>query len=178
VETRADQLLADSVVDFATAPGQKRNGWSYGYRIASPRSAEAGSGFSNVDVLRDDWSIYWGAARYSYLKIGREVAQPAVAGSDQIWAIRRWTASDIGPIDLHVSLRKQEAGGDGADAMLVVDGKTIWRQRVPAQAARYVTRVMAELGTTIDLVVTPGPGLDGAYDGVSSSLRITRPKTG
>ncbi len=178
VETRPDQLLADSVVDFATAPGQKRNGWSYGYRIASPQSAEAGSDFTNADVLQDDWSIYWGAEQHPYLKIGREIAQPAVAGSDQIWSIRRWTASDVGPVDLRVSFRKQESGGDGADAMLVVDGKTIWQHRVPAQAARYVTRVMAEVGTTIDLVVTPGPALDGAYDGVSSSLRITRPKTG
>jgi hypothetical protein len=178
-ETRPDELVADSMSDFATDPGQERNGWTYGYRIVSAQSTEPVSRFSNADVLRDDWSIYWGAERYPYLKIGREVTQPAVAGHEQIWAVRRWTTSKAGRIDVTVSLRKQQAGGDGADALLVADGKTIWRQRLTATTtARYAARVMAKVGTTIDLVITPGTALDGAYDGISSTLRITRPSTG
>jgi hypothetical protein len=185
-EARPDELLADSAHDFARREDGDRHGWSYGYTVERPVTAVsstqpaslAASALNPTALLQDDWDVYWGAERYPYLKIGREVMQPAVDGQSQVWAIRRWTASSAGPIKLNLVLRKQEVGGDGVDALVRRDGITVWSQQLTTTETLEQTLPLAvEAGSNIDLVLRPGPNLDGAFDGVEAVMRITRAAT-
>ncbi len=132
--------------------------------------------FHPLSPLENAWSDYWGDPRWRYLAIAADKMHPAVAGSDQILPVRRWIATTGGTVRISGELAIGPSRGDGTHAMIVVDGQSVgsWALQ-PGTNEHYALTASVKTGSTVDLVLTPGPGLDIGWDATTFTATIVRP---
>ncbi len=172
---RSEILLADSRSDFSmSAEGQS---WRYGYAVVQPGGRyDPIKDFHPLMPQENAWGAYWGDPRWRYLAVTADKMHPAVAGKDQVLAVRRWIAPENGTIGISGELAIAPSRGDGTQAMILVDGQPIasWSLH-PGTSEPYATTASVKAGSSVDLVVTPGPGLDTGWDATTFTATIVRP---
>lgn len=171
-ERRADLLLADSRLDFATVPDH--GAWSYGYRHQDGQG-RLGE-LQPLVPAEDDWRAGWAIRTDGRLALGRDQAHPAGDGAAQDWIVRRWRSNIGGTVRLSGVLERDDPRGDGVEVRLLIDG--VERQRWPlAPGARtgYALDAVLQPDSLVDLVVTPGPAGDDGFDATVTTLSVTAP---
>jgi hypothetical protein len=175
---RADRVIADSVLDFSGKQGQ--DGWTYGY-YASNKDGSAPYRPEKVqpmtwEATRGDWAYGWQGPA-NWLGIGEGNCGPSAKTGSQMWAVRRWTSSVAGPV--HIVGNVSRGGqGDGVACKLFLDGKEIYAKHLAPNSSDTIdVAPTLQKGSHVDLVVTPGPGLDTNFDTTSTHLTILMPLT-
>lgn len=181
-ETGRQPLLADSELNYTDGPEPDR-AWSYGAYLC-PMAAGEGDCLASYDPgalqpltwQADAWAWGWRSPAYRDLVVGTENAHPAVHDGHQVWAVRRWTAKHPGKVELTGLVKRAAGKGDGTTALILLDGKPIWQQRLGAAGApdeqRFAIAADVEAGSRLDFAVTPGPGTDLIDDSTEFTVRI------
>jgi hypothetical protein len=182
-EVGREPLLADSILNYTDGP-EPDGAWSYGAYVC-PAPADQGDCLAGYDPdalqplawLPDAWAYAWRAPGYRDLVVGTDNAHPAVHDGHQVWAVRRWTAKRADKLDLAGLARRVAGKGDGTVALILLDGKPIWQQRLGAAGApdekHFAVSAEVHPGSRLDFVVTPGPGTDLVDDSTEFSVRIS-----
>lgn len=172
-ERRPDRLIADSEVETPSSGGA--GAWQYLYAIEQPGAPYgAGTGLVPLVAREDDWSVFWGDPRWQYLKLDAAGAEPAVEGPRQVWAVRRWKASQAAEVTVAGEAALSASAGDGVEVIVAVDGASRSRRRLlPGESWRFRERVPIRPGSTVDIAVTPGPALDTNFDATRVKASIT-----
>lgn len=172
--------IADSFEDYNGNQGE--NGWSYGYYDGDVDAAYTPEDFelmTNWDETNSRWwvdntpggpltlidSVFMHP--WAYASEGQ--------GTDQ-WAVRRWTSSIDGPVEIDIGMLRGPANalGDGVRLHVYIDGV---KQAVlgldPANAAGVSLMLFENIaiGSVIDFAVDP---IDNAnFDGIRFNAIIT-----
>lgn len=173
-EDRPDRLLADSLYGFSTIQGQA--GWSYGYAVTPDLAFDE---FKPFVADEDAWSAYWGrGAGKAYPRISVNRMHPARWQDQNLPAVLRWTSDHAGPVTLVGSFSLSDKKSDGVTVAVMVDGRPLQRQDIAKPGAPVTFELPAELhaGSTVDLVVAPGPGGGANNDMTAVSLKILAPR--
>lgn len=182
-ETRRKPLIADSVLNFTDGP-EPDPAWSYGAYLC-PEPAGQGDCLATYDPSAlaplqwqaDAWEWAWRSPIYYDLVVGAEKAHPSARNGHQVWSVRRWTAKRAGRVDLAGDTRRVAGKGDGTIALILLDGKPIWQQRLGTAGApdeqRFALTADVKSGSRLDFVVTPGSGTDLIDDSTEFRVRIS-----
>jgi Glycosyl hydrolase catalytic core len=171
-ERRADRVLADSRADFSMAA--ERDGWRYGYAVLAPGEDYDGrQEFHPLQPRQNEWASFWGDPHWPYLMIADGVMHPATIDGQQVAVVRRWLAPEAASITISGRLEIGASPGDGTRAVILVDGRKIgaW-SLAPGTAEPYSLTAAVRPGSTVDLVVTPGPGLNDGWDSTTFTAKI------
>lgn len=175
-EKRSDVVLTDLASAFSGTQGA--NGWYYGY-IAPTKHRPQEDKFVRLAWLKDNWAHYWGAPSVPQLKIDREGTHPGLLDGHAAWAVRRWQSAVEGQIGISGYFERAADEGDGSEAQIIVDGRTIYVVDVggPDRPKRVDFAVDASVhkGSTVDIGISPGPAdsTDVNYDATVAHVTIT-----
>jgi hypothetical protein len=175
-ENRSDVVLTDSASAFSGRQGA--NGWYYGY-FAPTKPRPGQDGFVTLAWLKDNWAHYWGAPSLRNLKIDREGAHPGLIDGRAAWAVRRWQSAVEGRIGISGHLERAADEGDGSEAQIIVDGRSIYIVDVggPNKPKRvdFAVDTIVHKGSTVDIGISPGPAgsTDVNYDATGVHVTIT-----
>jgi hypothetical protein len=167
VTDASNRVVADSVADYSK--GQGVNGWSYGYADLPSAAAYSTGSFQTMhwDIWATDNYRWIGSGIYNFLTSNQ--AHPS--GS---WAIRRWTSTVAGLVDIAGDLNRPSANGDGTRLRLFVDGVERLNQFIaPAASLSYlVPNVPVGVGSQVDLAIVQEA--NNADDATVATMRVTR----
>jgi hypothetical protein len=167
---RTTEEVADSRRGFGEVQGN--NGWRYG------RIGGDGEHFTPLPTFgADDWRATW-TADLPHLSISAKEQHPSVQNGQPVSAVRRWESDRAGLVRVAGSFRGGKTGGDGVGVSVVVNGQRRSRtvlggapDRAVVETFNFVERVGP--GTTIDLVVDPGPAANIDFDTTVVAMTIT-----
>ncbi|HEY9248476.1 MAG TPA: glycosyl hydrolase, partial [Rariglobus sp.] len=159
-------VVADSVADYGKTQGG--NGWTYGYA-----NLASGAAYSTGNFQPMTWGI-WTTYNYrwkgngTYNFITSQQAHPN--GS---WAIRRWTSTVAGTVELNGELQRG-SGGDGTRLRLFVNGVEKLNQFIAPSAnlAYEVPNVTVAVGSKVDLAIVQEG--DSTNDATTATMRVSR----
>ena len=174
-ERRSDRVLADSRADFSISADGGR--WRYGYAVlATGKEYDGRQEFHALQPLQNEWADYLGDPRWPYLMIADGAMHPATLEGQQVAVVRRWLSPEAGTVTISGRLEIGASPGDGTRAMILVDGRKIgaW-SLAPGTAEPYSLTASVRAGSTVDLVVTPGPGLNDGWDSTTFTAAILVP---
>lgn len=176
-------IVADSVSGFSGEQGA--NGWSYGYwdRTADPDKVyDQTTDFQLFPHFGTDpinrlsgrpefttgklWNLEDG--KY-YTSLWAEGGHPngtmklrAHAQVEQ-WAVRRWVSTVSGSITISGHVGKVMPWGanwkGGCEALIVVDGKTMFSAPMDDRGEDYSITVTVGIGSRVDFLIGPGPSV-------------------
>ncbi len=176
-EVGRDLLLADSVDGFNGVQGNAPGGWSYGYSAIGA----AGYQVDQVQLMtwgRTDFDYRW-QCPYAYAAITNTVQHPSYAGDAPVWTVRRWRSSFAGPARITGTAAHVSDGGDGTGIKILVDGQEAFSKVIGApggaNSVEFDFQATLKVGSIIDFVTTPGPGIDINFDSVDYRAKITAP---
>jgi len=163
-------LRANSVDDFP-----KGRGWSYGARVCRPvppnDNAVAAclddpgdNQFQTLDWVASVWNWSWRSPQFPFLEIGPDGSHPSAVDDRPVWAVRRWTASEVARIRILLSTGRLSSAGGGTELLVLRDGKTIWQSRLsgtpPSQPVKESIDLDVKPGTQLDFVTAPAVSTD------------------
>jgi Glycosyl hydrolase catalytic core len=162
-------LETDSTLDFSGTQGQK--GWWYGYSVAG------GPFLPLTDYTVSSWTPEWtDAAPYLDLTPGDQ--HPSVEAVLPVAAVRRWISTVAGTVHVTGDFECENPGGDGVGVEVLVDGQPAMPRVLIGgtnatidQSFDFQSKV--NVGSTIDFVVDPGPGLDINFDATAVEAKIS-----
>lgn len=176
-------IVADSVSGFSGEQGA--NGWSYGYweRTADPdQSYDQTTDFLLLKHFGTDpinrisgrpefttgklWNLEDG--KY-YTSLWAEGGHPngtmRLGDYAQVeqWAVRRWVSTVNGTITISGHAGKVMPWGEnwsgGCQALIVVDGKTMFSSLMDNRGTDYSITVNVGIGSPVDFLIGPGPSV-------------------
>jgi hypothetical protein len=174
-ERRPDRVLADSSADFSTSAVGGR--WRYAYALLAPGEDYNGrQELHPLQPLQNEWADFWGDPHWPYLMIADGVMHPASSAGQQVAVVSRWLSPEAGKVTISGRVGIGASPGDGTRAMIVVDGHEIggW-SLAPGTAQPYSITAPLRAGSTVDLVLTPGPALDDGWDATAFTARVLLP---
>ena len=174
-ERRSDLVLADSRAEFSMSPEGGR--WRYGYAVLAPgRDYDGRQEFHALQARQNQWGEFWGEPHWPYLLIAPEVMHPATLDGQQVAVVRRWLSPAAGTVTISGRLGIGASPGDGTQAMILVDGRKVgaW-SLAPGTAEPYSVTASLRAGSTVDFVLTPGPGLNDSWDATTFTATVLRP---
>ena len=172
VIVQAPRLLADSVADFSLSQGER--GWYYGYDLGSLESftllTRKSVIISYVPASNDVWDC-WANSTAHWTQIFQLGAHPngtvssTPSNSALQRAVRRWVSTFAGDVTISGEVAKidMDAGSNGVDASVYVDGKSVYNTLIGGQdGGGRAYKVVAALGvgSTVDFVLDPHAGDD------------------
>ncbi len=162
-------LLTDSTLDFAGVQGQ--HGWWYG------QFTGGGPFILLANYTVANWTQEWVGA-YPYLDISPGDQHPSIGSQQPIAAVRRWISTVAGMVHVVGGFECENAGGDGVGVALIGAGQPahprglIRRARPPVDPDDPLHGAV-NVGSTIDFVVDPGPGLNIDFDATAVNATIS-----
>ncbi len=153
--------LADSLADFSDT--QAQGGWTYGYfNISQGDTPLNPASFRELEWI-GSLNGWFRAGNADWTWIGHGALAPHLPGAgknnpDEQWAVLRWTSDRAGVLNITGVVDEFDAGGDGTEAFIFVDGVEKAHWILPGEAnpeIPYDINVLAGLGSTIDFVVSP-----------------------
>ncbi len=184
-EVGRDQLVADSVRDFSGTQGSAPGTWYYGYYDGDINAYAAGyntSSFKPMTYTRGSAGYEWDGPYYSCL-VDQNGAHPSARPVDpskpagdytQVWSVRRWQSNVAGTAHITGTIHRASTMGDGTTAKVIVDGVEVYSQLITSNGGASVdVSATIRAGSTVDFVVTAGPGTDLNYDYVSFPVQIS-----
>jgi hypothetical protein len=173
-------LIADAGQDYQTSRVQGHNGWSYGYfDTGEVGTAYSSAGFQLMTLVGDRYwaadGLYWTGATGEWLHPN---ALNFSRRTDVHYAVRRWTSTHTGPVELSGLIRHEHATplGDGTVTTIYVDGAEVFSYSLtPGNIVGDAYSVLAdvEIGSLVEYVVSAGPNNHGRFDTTFLSSRIT-----
>jgi hypothetical protein len=161
-------LLADSVQGFSGKQGE--HGWTYGvYADAESRRFRPAPNYRLTD-----WRAEWVDAA-PHASITAESQHPGAVQGTGMSSVRRWTSGAAGAVRITGKARVG-AQGDGVEFQVLVDGQPLFSQPLGGGAAiatQIDVKAQLARGSTVDVVVSPGPKGDVAFDETHLHVRIT-----
>ncbi len=168
-------VVADSVMDLSGEQG--RNGWSYGYynRSTDPNGAydstdftpfPSAPGAAGPDNYWTGTAWHWFAGDPPWTEINANGGHPNGNNSGDVhWAIRRWTSSVDGNVNLRIRVAKVNTGcGSGVTGVVFRNGSELFRQTIAFNNGAGVTTNLfvpaLAVGDTLDFALSP-TGTDG-----------------
>lgn len=177
------ELIADSVGEFGGRQGA--NGWSYGYW---DRSADADKSYDpKVDfqllehfgsdplnglsghpdfTTGDLWYLKDGVYYTSLWAEGGHANTTLELGAHaqrEQWAIRRWISTTEGPVSIAGHAGKVMPWGEnwsgGVLALIVVDGKELFRTDIGKRSTDYSINAMVQAGSRVEFLIGPNPSV-------------------
>ncbi len=178
-EVGRDKLVADSVADFSSVQGTQPGSWTYncydGDITAYPANYLA---VKPMTYTQTSAEFAWTAPYYAQL-IDQNGAHPSnrpdsSGNYTQVWSVRRWQSNVTGAGHLIGSVIHASPFGDGAGAMIYVDGVQVYSTMVSGtNSASFDFTTPIKAGSNIDFVVTSGAGDNVDYDYVSFPVKIS-----
>ena len=180
--TRAERV-ADSVSGFAGTQGA--NGWSYGYWDRSADADQCYNPKADFQLLehfgRDPINGLSGHPEFTtgdlwYLKDGvyytslwaegghaNTTLELGAHAQREHWAVRRWTSTTEGPVSIAGHAGKVMPWGEnwsgGVLALIVVDGKELFRADIGEHGTDYSVNAVVHVGSTVDFLIGPNPSV-------------------
>lgn len=168
----SDHVIASSTDDYGNTQGL--NNWSYGY-IQGP-GIGTGEGDTPSVVYTDDkfqefkqvetaWGYEWaGVPDCQFLKISQGTMHPGQTGGHDVAPVLRWKSPVRGKITIS-GFWDNEGNGMGVRANVMVDGKSVYCQKVGGKDAKRVefsVPATVKKGSLVDFYLLPKADL--AYD--------------
>jgi hypothetical protein len=179
----APRVVADSVRGFAGQQGA--NGWFYGYWDRSadrddtydpatdfallrhfgrdPKNGLVGhSGFTTGELWNlEDGRFYtslWAEGGHPHGKLNLGSYAQA-----EHWVVRRWVSTVAGEVTIRGQAGKVMPWGKnwtgGVQALLVVDGKTLYRADLGNTETAYAIEATLRIGSRVDFLLGPNPSI-------------------
>jgi YD repeat-containing protein len=170
-------LVADSVADWSTTGTQGERGWRSGYYN---KTTDVGGVYAASDFLAFPWtpgpasaSNFWNGVAWDWfsgnppwLMLGQREGHPSGtngAGQEH-WAIRRWTSTLAGSLEVVSSLAKKDPDGAGTTMKVFHNGQPVESVAIAGNNLVGITRTNlihnVAIGDQIDICLTP-VGLSG-----------------
>ena len=178
-------VIADSVAQFSGTQGG--NNWYYGYwdRNADPDGTyqtfeftpfprEPGNDVLGANNFWDGSKWDWFNGNPPYTELSATGGHPAHnngGGGAIHLPIRRWISPMNGLIHITGSLLATTPCGDGVIGRIFVDGEEVKTFPSAGSTAEFAVNVTVQIGSTVDMVIDPGPANDFC-DGFSFSAKI------
>jgi hypothetical protein len=170
----APVVLADSVAEFSGTQGQ--NNWYYGYwdktvdasglyeaADFTPFPRGTGNTLSSTNYW-DGSKWHWPGANAPLTEISTNSVHPSGNFVNPAlpvhWSIRRYVSEAAGPLRISGILAASSTNGtcgDGVIAHVIIDGVEVWQRPAFYTSEGYSIVVNANVGSTIDFAVDPGP---------------------
>jgi len=177
------RVIAHFADDYSNVQG--RRNWYYGYYDGQgngqgdgrpPRGAYTDDDFKPMTYTETVWGYEWGGPM-RYLKISRDSMHPQASDGRPVWAVRRWKSDVQGTIRLSGKIAQVgEKKGDGVGLVALVDGRVVARWMIGGPdhppSIPYQAETKVNVGSLVDLAVTPGPGINPDYDATSMTEQI------
>lgn len=176
-------IVADSVSGFSGKQGA--NGWSYGYWDRSADTDKHYSQATDFRLLRhfgsDPINNLSGRREFTtgklwnlqdglyYTSLWAEGGHPngtmklgTYAQAEQ-WAVRRWVSTTNGPVTISGHAGKVmpwgENWGGGVQALIVVDGTTLFSADIDNRGTNYSIDATIQIGSLVDFLIAPNPSV-------------------
>ena len=177
------EIVADSVSGFSGTQGA--NGWSYGYWDRSADTDKRYSQATDFRLLRhfgsDPINHLSGRSEFTtgklwnlqdglyYTSLWTEGGHPngamklgTYAQAEQ-WAVRRWVSTTHGPVTISGHAGKVmpwgENWGGGVQALIVIDGTTLFSADVGNRSTDYSIDATVQVGSLVDFLIGPNPSV-------------------
>jgi hypothetical protein len=182
-------IIADSAAEFSGTQGQ--NGWFYGYW---DKKADANGTYESADFTpfpRGTGNVlaptnYWDGGKWNWpagdppwTELTSGGGHPnADNGNPALpihWAIRRYVTESAGPLRISGILACNSVNGtcgDGTVGHIFVNGVEVFTRAVKYSSEGYSIAVSANLGSTIDFAIDPGPGNNDFCDSTTFTAVI------
>ncbi len=176
-------VLSDSIAAYGTGT-QGTSGWSYGYynKTTDADGNYAASDFNTTDV---NWTLSGGVWRVGpgdppWTFLNNRGGHPnGVNNTSEQWPIRRYTASQAGPLSVEFSVAKQAVGGTGVTVQVYHNGSLKGASTIVGTDRTGSTSTadlgVVAVGDTVDIALLPigtGGATDDGSDGTFYSARI------
>ncbi|HVW20321.1 MAG TPA: hypothetical protein VHC86_03830 [Opitutaceae bacterium] len=167
----ATSVAANAASDFSLTQGQ--GGWIYGYFVG-PLGAIGPAANATLTTMSSSGSSWSGP--FPSLGITATTLSPSAAGIVQYSAVKRWTSTYTGNVQVSGSFNIGH-DGDGVGVTVMVNGRPQSPRAVIGNSGSSRTHSFSFVqavvpGTTIDFVVDPGPGRDYAHDATTLTVGI------
>ena len=182
-----DVIVADTVRDFSSVQGTSNGTWSYrnGY-IVTGSSYDPNP--ANADLLTpmNYISTAFGneyASFYGFTKIDANGGHPGgrfgYAEVFPVWTVRRWLSNVSATARITGTIVRSSPNGDGTGARIYVDGLLVYSTTIGGAGSGatidFTFTTPLQVGSRVDFIVTPGPGIDVDYDYVDFRAQISVP---
>jgi hypothetical protein len=177
------EIVADSVSEFSGKQGA--NGWSYGYWDRSADTDKSYSQATDFQLLRHFgsdpinrlsghsefttgmlWNLQDGLYYTSLWAGGGHPNGTMKLGTYaqvEQWAVRRWVSTTQGPVTISGHAGKVmpwgEKWGGGVQALIVVDGTTLFHTDIDDGGTDYSIDATIQIGSRVDFLIGPNPSV-------------------
>lgn len=166
----AERILTDSRDDFSQTQGL--NGWYYGW------TDNQGTNYQPMTSTETQWDVRW-AGKAPYQSVQKEGMHPGVQDGKPLQTVRRWKSDIAGKVKIEGAFNKDKQG-DGVDGIIRINGQELFHKRVGGpgnpEKAEFNLTAIVKVGSEVDFLVTPGPGLDTSYDYTGFFVAISKIK--
>lgn len=184
-EIGRDVIVADSVSNFTSTQGTANGTWYYGetyIETGVPYNPNTTNTLSPLIYRNTNFgSDYKSPNNDARLDVNG--GHPAVRGgyaiTYPIWAVRRWHSNAAGPARITGNIVRASPYGDGTGIKMFVDGTEVYSTTLggagTGATVNFDFTAPIQVGSKVDVAITPGPGLDIDFDYVDFRLLISVP---
>lgn len=177
------ETIADSVRGFSGKQGA--NGWFYGYWDRTADTDQSYSQTTDFQLLRHFgsdpinqlsghpefttgklWTLQDGLYYTSLWAEGGHPNSAMKLGSHaqaEHWVVRRWVSTANGSVTISGHAGKVmpwgEKWGGGCQALIVVDGTTVFSAAMDNRGTNYSINTRVHVGSRVDFLIGPGPSV-------------------
>ena len=187
-ELSRDVIVADSVRDFSGTQGTTNGTWSYfaGYVVPgtpyNPSPSDPNM-LATMTYNQTNFGFEYDSF-YPFAEIDVDGAHPGArqgyAVVYPVWAVRRWLSNVTAPAHFSGTLIRTSPSGDGTGAQIYVDGNLVYSTLVGGAGVgvtvNFDFNAQIHVGSKVDFVVTPGPGIDVDFDYIDFRAQISVPQ--
>ncbi len=184
LEFGRDVIVADTVLGFSDTQGTTNGSWSYlnGYIIPGTPYDPNASTLTPMTYSTTNYGYEYDSY-YSYAEIDADGGHPSArlgyAVVYPVWTVRRWLSNVAATASFNGTIIRASASGDGTGAAIYVDGNLVYSALVGGAGAgatvNFSFSTPIKVGSKVDFILTPGPGIDINYDYVDFRAQISVP---
>ena len=183
-EVSRDVIVADSVRDFSGTPGSSNGTWSYAnvyidngvYVPVDPVR------MTSMNYNRTSYGYEYNSY-FAYAKLDLNGGHPSARFGYPVvypvWMVRRWLSNSAANARFTGTLIRSNPFGDGTGARIYVNGNLAYSTLVGGAGfgatVNFDFTAPIQVGSKVDFILTPGPGINIDYDYVDFQAQISVP---
>lgn len=177
-----DAIVADTFRDFSGIQGSTNGTWSYLNGFIATGSTYDPDALTPMVYTSTAYGFGY-ESFYSYAKIDGNGGHPSgrfgYADVYPVWTVRRWRSNVTATAQITGTIVRSSPYGDGTGAQIYVDGNLVYSTiiggAVVGVTINFSFAAPIQVGSKVDFVLTPGPGIDVNYDYVDFRAQISVP---